>query len=149
MDWTIQDLGAIGEFVGAIVVVVTLVYLVFQIRQNTLSIRSQSRYHVLEAINSDMRQVQNPEYSSLSRTIAHGDDVSNADRNRWAMTLTGWLSHQEMLFFEVTDGTLPRDFEETLRFRVAGTLLMPNVRETWETWRGLYTKGFQEYVDGF
>jgi hypothetical protein len=40
MDWTIQDLGAIGEFVGAIVVVVTLVYLVLQIRQNTLSIRS-------------------------------------------------------------------------------------------------------------
>ena len=64
------------------------------------------------------------------------------------MTLTGWLSHQEMLFFEVTDGTLPKDFEETLRFRVAGTLLQRNVRDAWETWRGLYTKGFQEYVDG-
>ena len=36
MNWTIQDLGAAGEFVGAIGVVVTLVYLAYQIRQNTI-----------------------------------------------------------------------------------------------------------------
>jgi hypothetical protein len=32
---TLMELGAIGEFVGAIAVVVTLVYLAIQIRQNT------------------------------------------------------------------------------------------------------------------
>lgn len=35
MTWTIQELGAAGEFVGAIGVVVTLVYPAYQIRQNT------------------------------------------------------------------------------------------------------------------
>ena len=34
MEWTVQDLGALGEFVGAIVVVVKLAYLAVQIRQS-------------------------------------------------------------------------------------------------------------------
>ncbi len=32
---TIQDLGAIGDLVGGVAVLVTLVYLAMQIRQNT------------------------------------------------------------------------------------------------------------------
>lgn len=36
MGWSLQDLGAVGEFVGAIGVVVTLVYLAYQIRQNSV-----------------------------------------------------------------------------------------------------------------
>lgn len=38
MEWTIQDLGAVGEFVGAIGVVITLIYLAYQIRQNTIQL---------------------------------------------------------------------------------------------------------------
>lgn len=42
MEWTIQDLGAVGEFIGAIGVVVTLGYLAFQIRQNTLQLEQNA-----------------------------------------------------------------------------------------------------------
>jgi hypothetical protein len=37
---SIQDLGAIGEFVGSIGVIVTLVYLAIQIRANTRAIKA-------------------------------------------------------------------------------------------------------------
>jgi hypothetical protein len=43
MDWTIQNLGALGEFVGSIGVIITLVYLAVQIRQNTQSVRVNNR----------------------------------------------------------------------------------------------------------
>lgn len=63
------ELGALGEFIGSIAVLATLVYLVFQIRQNTLSIRSQSRFHVLEALNADMKLQLDSEFTqSLSRS---------------------------------------------------------------------------------
>ncbi len=35
MTLTIQDLGALGEFFGSIAVLVTLIYLALQTRQNT------------------------------------------------------------------------------------------------------------------
>ena len=38
---TIVELGAIGEFVGSIAVLVTLIYLAIQVRQNTRHIRAQ------------------------------------------------------------------------------------------------------------
>ena len=41
MTLTIQDLGALGEFFGSIAVLVTLVYLAFQTRQNTMAIAAQ------------------------------------------------------------------------------------------------------------
>ncbi len=36
-------LGNVGEFVGAIAVVITLVYLAVQVRQNSLQLRSKPR----------------------------------------------------------------------------------------------------------
>ncbi len=63
------ELGALWEFMGSITVLAALVYLVFQIRQNTLSIRSQSRFHVLEALNADMKLQLDSEFTqSLSRS---------------------------------------------------------------------------------
>ncbi len=40
---TLEDLGNLGEFIGAFAVVVSLVYLAIQIRQNTAQIREHSQ----------------------------------------------------------------------------------------------------------
>ena len=40
---TLADLGNLGEFVGALGVVAALVYLAFQIRQNTRQLRNNAR----------------------------------------------------------------------------------------------------------
>ena len=61
---TITELGSLGEFIGALAVLVTLIYLVLQIRQNTQSIRSQSRFSVLETLNADLRQIQPKNFRS-------------------------------------------------------------------------------------
>jgi hypothetical protein len=41
LSW--QDLGSIGELVGAVAVVISLVYLAFQIRQNTRQIDENTK----------------------------------------------------------------------------------------------------------
>ena len=41
MTLTIQDLGALGELLGAIAVLATLIYLTLQTRQNTMAIGAQ------------------------------------------------------------------------------------------------------------
>ncbi len=41
MTLTIQDLGALGEFLGSIAVLATLIYLALQTRQNTMAISAQ------------------------------------------------------------------------------------------------------------
>lgn len=41
MTLTIQDLGALGELLGSVAVLVTLIYLAMQTRQNTMAIAAQ------------------------------------------------------------------------------------------------------------
>ncbi len=40
---TLQDLGNLGEFIGAVAVVLSLVYVAYQIRQNTIQMAEHSR----------------------------------------------------------------------------------------------------------
>ncbi len=67
MDWTIQDLGAIGEFIGAIGVVITLVYLAYQIRQNTSQLKQSTLTATAAAISASnlaLRETRHSLYES-------------------------------------------------------------------------------------
>ncbi len=65
-DVTIQDLGSLGELIAAIATVATLIYLAFQIRANTRSVRASSfqeldrgirEVHVAMAGNSELSRI--------------------------------------------------------------------------------------------
>ena len=45
---TIQDLGALGELVAAVVMVITLAYLTVQVRQGNAIARAQTRQSMME-----------------------------------------------------------------------------------------------------
>lgn len=47
---TLQDLGALGEIVGAVAVVLSLLYVAAPIRQNTRSLRSATSFAVNQAL---------------------------------------------------------------------------------------------------
>lgn len=49
MNW--QAIGAVGEILGAVAVLVTLVYLAFQIRQNTLTSRAVMHHQIATEYN--------------------------------------------------------------------------------------------------
>ena len=62
---TISDLGSLGEFISSIAVVLSLIYVAFQLRQNTKEIRAASQesnahkfvdLNLATASNPDMRQ---------------------------------------------------------------------------------------------
>ena len=86
MDWSIQELGAAGEFVGAIGVVITLVYLAYQIRQNTIPLEQNTltaRAAAQNASNTALRETRASIFESedmaeifslgnSSRTLADG-----------------------------------------------------------------------------
>ena len=56
---SIQDLGAIGETVGAVAVVITLIYLAKQIRENSRQIRVSSITAINQLINEGFDPIYN------------------------------------------------------------------------------------------
>ena len=80
---TIQDLGAIGEFIGSIGVVVTLIYLAVQIRQNTRMGTASLEQGLFDAQTNIYHLIlTNPELIKLAHDFleGHGDDPAENAR---------------------------------------------------------------------
>jgi hypothetical protein len=68
---TIQELGALGEFIGAIGVVITLGYLAYQIRQNTVQLKQNAvtaKAAAVNASNMGLRETRRSIYTSTEMT---------------------------------------------------------------------------------
>jgi len=63
MDW--DAIGAVGEIVGAAAVVVTLVYLSIQMKQNTAAVQSSRRENQFQTLSSWFAQLNDPVASKV------------------------------------------------------------------------------------
>jgi hypothetical protein len=95
MEWTVQDLGAVGEFVGAIAVVVTLAYLTIQIRQNTATSRAVSRQTLIDGWAGSQGQFQNdPELLRIyAKGIMEWSTMSNTEKTQFDVGMAQFLSN--------------------------------------------------------
>ncbi len=99
MTLTIQDLGALGELLGSVAVLVTLVYLAFQTRQNTMAIEAQLDAAV---VGADQNRLLSGATSNELVEALSEDIVADFTTNRlrlalyWASALTSfqWQLHQ-------------------------------------------------------
>jgi hypothetical protein len=84
-----QDLGSLGEFIGAIAVVVSLLYLATQIRQNTQAVRASSYEDVAQGVRAFMALlVQDQRLAQIYlRGAAHSDPLTPEERLQFEMLL--------------------------------------------------------------
>jgi hypothetical protein len=117
---SIQDLGAIGEFVGSIAVLVTLVYLAVQIRQNTRHIASASLQGLSDrAENRLLLVASDAELSRIWMTLLEGGELSMDERPRAFMVFASWVNDLEDAYRQFTLGMIP---EQALNARAANLL---------------------------
>jgi hypothetical protein len=146
----ITTLAAWGEFLGGIAVVVSLVYLASQIRQNSKLLRA-STASATTATTSDFSSliVQDSDVSRIVREgMADRSSLSEDDLHRFNMLLnmafTGW--NQEYQF--AADGVIGRSVWEN-RMRIMRRVLpLPGYRQWWAEWGDTYPDEYRNLVDG-
>ena len=145
----ITTLAAWGEFLGGIAVVVSLVYLASQIRQNSKLLRSSTASAVTAVLNeSSSLIVQDSEVARIYREgMADRSSLSEEDQQRFdspiGMFFGGW--NQENQF--AADGVIGAAVW-TNQVRVMRRLLrQPGMRQWWSQWRDIYGDEFGDIVD--
>ena len=74
---TLQDLGNIGEFIAAIGVIASLIYLAVQIRQNTRTLRGTFHDSSVNRIQTwQLALVSDPVLISLFNRFLQGDELT-------------------------------------------------------------------------
>ena len=103
---TLVELGALGEFVGAIGVVVTLIYLAIQIRQNTQATRAASFHAVYDSMNHvNTTVIQNVDLTRIWLAgLADREALSPEDRHRFDFTMLSYMHVFETMHFQARVG---------------------------------------------
>lgn len=147
LDW--NAIGSIADVISALAVVVTLVYLAFQLRENTKALRRSSAEAALAAVlefTGDM--ARNDELNRLfTKGTEDWDALSESDRARLAYMLFRLFKIMENIHYYHTLGTF--DEESWAGWKaltahytqsVAGRVYL-KARRTW------YSARFMEFVD--
>src|SRR6478672_9361435 len=108
---SIQDWGAIGEVVSAIGVVLTLIYLTTQIRQNTRQLRSEGHRGITDSYNAILTQLLADD--SLFKTGVRGcqnwESLTAFQQSRFHIFLHQHLMHFRMAFQLQRKGAIDDD----------------------------------------
>ena len=148
---TLEDLGNIGEFVGAIAVVVSLLYLAMQIRQNTRTVRTSTYQAVLDAsLRVNENVLLDP---ALSRIFQVGRrDPAQLDEEelaRFRVLVGQHLGLYEALHLQHRQGAIDDDFYSGRLDALRRLIVQPGIRATWDRrGKAYYARSFAALVDG-
>jgi len=133
---TLAELGALGEFVGAIAVVLTLGYLAIQIRQNTQAMQEGRRLALAQTyqMRADALQemlVRAAESEHIAPIISKATDagypedlrslaaLTPVERGRFRLWQIAQQTHWDNLFFQYQQGFLDEEYyRDSFRLRV-------------------------------
>jgi len=146
---SLEDLANIGEFVGAVVVVISLAYLAVQIRQNTASLRTENAARILDRVSNMQSRLADSEELMVLHAKGVLDVGSLTPQER--IRLTWWLYEAfgvfEFLFHQRRTGAVPDDAWERWSATIAWWVSFPGVRAWWAARPAPFSSGFSDYVD--
>ena len=104
---TIMELGALGEFVGAIAVVITLIYLTLQLRQNTNAVEANTAGVVTEELQDMFALLaSNQELAEILVKAAKGSELQGAQRVRYYTYTHNLIRVYENAFLQMQSGVI-------------------------------------------
>lgn len=147
MNW--DAIGAIGEVGGAVAVVVSLVYVAYQIRQNTRALRSSTGQAMLDYGAATAQSVTiHRELAELARRgEEEPESLDSVDWYRFVNLSILRFAAWEQAFLNHREGLL--DEERWRAWEGANRHLFdnPGTRRFWEQNRPVHSPSFQSYID--
>jgi hypothetical protein len=145
----LQALGNIGEFVGALGVVISLAYLARQMIQNTVSVRAASFNSMVQnSIRLLEHAFRDSEFATfLNHAQQDPDALTPAERTRWDAYMTAVYRHFGNLQYSHRVGALDGQMWEAYRATLKEHLRTPS----WAMWfqenRHIFSSALGEQVD--
>ena len=147
MNW--EAIGAVGEIAGAIGVIITLIYLALQIRQNTRASRIASFQASTEMLNSVSQSIAtNSELAEILDVLSSGSrELTPSEFQRFSFLTLSLFRSWETAFYQRTEGMALQQSWERYEGSIRNQLSMPQVREWWRTGSFGFTTDFKNHID--
>ena len=143
---TIQDLGALGEFISSVVVLITLIYLAIQVRQGNLLAKSQARQRMVEHAQTELyTQIKD---LSITHAVVKEGPLSEEEQAKLSLFLTEFMRQREWEWFQFQDGVIDKDVYRAYHQVIEIFLSQERTRKWWASiGRFAFNESFAIEVD--
>ena len=145
MNW--EAIGAIGEIVGAMAVVASLVYLATQIRQSTKVARSATRQAIAETAQR-LGQDFLDDSGMAEIFVRHisGEELSPVDEIRLQARCYRDMRHWENIHYQLSEGLMTEEQWHGFRKNLQALLGVKAYRDYWEHESEHYSESFRTEI---
>ncbi len=146
---TLNELGGLGEFVGAIAVVISLIYLAFQIRHNTRAVQSATHQAALDGILRTSASLSDSEGMARISRKANEDyeDLTDDERIRFEAYADRTIANYETAFYNYQRSMIDSALWHSWSHNILSDLSEPGLRRYWEEKKHTFMDEFVEFVD--
>jgi hypothetical protein len=147
---TLTDLASIGTFISALAVLISLIYLSQQIRQNTKhsqALIQQGR--AARIADTALRLAELTSAPELGRCFDGSPDVSANEVRRFLYICRAIFISAEDSFFQGQQGLLDKAAFESFEASIKSGMGTPGMAAGWALTRDMYEPKFRSFVDEF
>ena len=147
MNW--EAIGAIGEVLGATLVGATLIYLAYQLRQNTSALTSSTFQAVSSSMGSNMEFfASDPAISALLLKAQGGLSTMTAEeRTRFGFVMMMAFRRIESVFVQRTLGFIDGQLTEGFDRSAISSIATGGARDWWKSSKSAFIGDFAQWVD--
>ncbi len=148
MNW--EAVGAVGEIIGALAVVISLLYLAAQIRTQVAQAKLAAFHEMSRQFRETTVLFSSPDISDIFiRANKDFDSISDAETVRLIVITTNLFRAWEEAFLETRNGHLEVNVWEALSRDYTQAMGAPSFGRIWQLRKQNYDPDFQEYVNKF
>ncbi len=147
MNW--EAIGAIGELLGAIAVVISLVYVASQVKSGTRALKTTTRdsaFHSLQEWNYSV--LSEPDLAWIfQRGMAEPHVLDERQQARFVHLMYGFLKLYENIYLHVLDGSVGAEAWEHNKEVLAAFANQPGTQRYWNGRRPIFDPRFADWFD--
>jgi hypothetical protein len=146
---TIQELGAIGELIGGIAIIISLLYVGLQIRQHSSTLRSTTAQSATEMAESVYVPVmQDATLADLTiRGLKDPSTLSEVDMARFTSHWQNGFFTLQNWFYQWRAGTLDDDIWGGWSQVFTDIYTTPGIKYFWDKRCQYFSKEFRDYLE--
>jgi len=140
----------LAEILGAVAVIVSLIYVGYQVNVNTSAIRSAAANDASVAMQTWYLEMGSNRQSSdmWFNAMTSPEPLATHDEFQFMMMMHAVLLGMQNSYLLSREGTIDIEFREGITIAIVAVKDLPGMRRFWRQRKGFFHSGFAEYVDG-
>ena len=149
MKYKLKDIALIAEIFGGIAILISLIFVGVQLKENTKETRSATASSTISAMASWYADIGNNQQSSMLfyKFLATPDSIQKDQRIQAIYNLHSMFLIFQNSYYLVKEGTLDPSIQESLTVVIKGVRDQPGMIYYWKTRKTIFFEEFRSYVD--